>query len=387
MAVGSIPVLLADTLELPSDIDWDNTIVRVNENEYLKIPEILSNITPEKENEMRQNCIKVYDKLKNNFKNKKTVVHYCCGSYHKGDYGGVARFDYHISKVFPFRVHFTGPLEKNEMLQFLKYEKNVIVITDNHLACDIPNEYEVILVHHGVAQTHAEREPEWNEYWKNLCCNGQKQMLYHRDPTKTKIVSISQFCKDEFTRYYGNMYTRFENHLILNSSELDINVKKEKWNDKPVILGNWPCINKGSSVVEALSSKSSEFIFKKLDVKCNGITEKDIIDFNKCKQTIYIESDLYLSLSLCEGNSYALLDALLCGLPIVSTDTGMFYKDVPNDCFVKVEWQRRNDIEYIREKITYAIQNKKTLGNNAREWFLNNCNLDKWSNHIKQLII
>lgn len=69
LAVGSIPVLLADTLELPSDIDWDNTIVHVNESDYLKLPEILLNITLEKENEMRKNCIKVYEKLKNNFKN------------------------------------------------------------------------------------------------------------------------------------------------------------------------------------------------------------------------------------------------------------------------------------------------------------------------------
>ena len=29
------------------------------------------------------------------------------------------------------------------------------------------------------------------------------------------------------------------------------------------------------------------------------------------------------------------LDALLCGLIVVSTNVGLFFKDVPDDCFVK----------------------------------------------------
>ena len=31
------------------------------------------------------------------------IIHYCCGSYEGGNYGGVARYDYHIKLIFPNR--------------------------------------------------------------------------------------------------------------------------------------------------------------------------------------------------------------------------------------------------------------------------------------------
>ena len=69
LAVGAIPILLANTLDLPKRIDWDNTIVRIQENNIYNIESILANISIEKEIEMRKNCIKVYNMLKNNYIN------------------------------------------------------------------------------------------------------------------------------------------------------------------------------------------------------------------------------------------------------------------------------------------------------------------------------
>ena len=90
--------------------------------------------------------------MKNNFANTpREVIHYCAGTYYIGDTGGVARYDYQISQLFPLRVFFKGPKEKMKMLEYLKKCKNPVIITDNHLSCDIPNNYNVILVHHGVA--------------------------------------------------------------------------------------------------------------------------------------------------------------------------------------------------------------------------------------------
>jgi glycosyltransferase involved in cell wall biosynthesis len=250
------------------------------------------------------------------------IVHYCCGSYDKDNFGGVARYDYQISLAFPNRVFFQGPSEKKKMLAYLKRCKNPLVITDNHLSCDVPNQYNILLVHHGVAQTHAEREPGWNAYWRDLCCNGQKRMLSYRDPQTTTILSVSKFCTDEFTRLYPTLYPRFSHIDVLHCSELDENryKKKKSWNDKPIVLGNWNDNNKGLGIVDVLKTQS-DFIFQDLKVSPRN---NDITDFNKRKQDIYLDCDIFLQISLSEGNSYSTLDALLCGLPIVASNVGLF---------------------------------------------------------------
>lgn len=399
IAIGTIPILLADTLELPKHELWDKAILQVSENKLHDLPDILSAIDATQEKQMRINCIAIYNHFKNNYKNTilykqdtlsspiqkyntfRPIIHYCCGSYFEGVYGGVARFDYHIYKAFPHRIFIQGPRDKHILLNYLKLLVNPIVITDNHLACDVPNEYYTYLVHHGVAKTHAIRDPEWSEYWKNLCCKGQEKMLYYRDPRTTEIISISQFCTDEFTKYYGDDYTKFKNTKLLHTSDLDEARSKTSWNKTPIILGNWPDKNKGSDVVSQLKDKG--FLCRQLNVHCiNG----NIEDFNKRKQDIYLESDIFLQLSLCEGNSYATIDAFLCGLVIVATNVGLFYKDVPDNCFVKIDWTRKHDIAYITEKINYAIANKETISNNASRWYMDNVRFSHWKKKIQEII-
>lgn len=383
LAVGSIPILLADTLELPEHSLWENAIIKLEESKLKTLPELLSKISEEKEKEMRKNCIQLYNYYKNNYRNcKHNIIHYCCGSYDKGHYGGVARYDYHVSLVFPHRIFIKGPEQKNKLISLLEKIQNTIVFTDNHLACDIPNKYRTILVHHGSALTHAEREPLWNKYWKDLCCNGQKQMLSYRDINTTKILSCSTFCIDEFSKFFPNIYREFKKSTILHTSELNEKIYKQKWNDKPRVLGNWKDINKGKDVVQILQ-KEQDYIFNDLKVSpING----NIKDFNKRKQDIYLQSDVFLQLSLCEGNSYSTLDALLCGIPVVSSNVGLFYKDVPDDCFVKIEWERNNDIKYVKSKLEYALKHKETIGKKGRNWYLNNCNIKKWKTQMNKLV-
>lgn len=69
LAVGAIPVLLADTLELPNNKLWDKAIIRIKESNYENIPSILNNITEEEEKKMRKTCLTLYNELKNNYRN------------------------------------------------------------------------------------------------------------------------------------------------------------------------------------------------------------------------------------------------------------------------------------------------------------------------------
>jgi len=395
LGAGSIPVLLADTLELPEHKLWEKAIVRVNEKDVERLPEILEKIDDVEENERRENCLKIYEHFKDNYRNEskneniikannieREIIHYCCGTYYRGTFGGVARYDYQISLAFPKYKHFTGPQEKGKLISFLETCKNPLVITDNHLACDIPNKYEVILVHHDVAETHAVREPGWDKYWRDLCCNGQKKMLYHRDPNRTKIISISQFCTDEFTKYYGETYTKFNRTLILHPSELDENRYKTHWNKKTIVLGNWQNVNKGALIIKKLT-QNKNFEFTRLSVYPDS---RGFENFNERKQDIYLKSDIFLQLSLCEGSSYAALDALLCGLPVVSSNVGIFYKDVPEDCFVKLEWERNGDAKYVEEKLKYAWEHRAELGKKAREWYMKKCRFINWQKTMRDIV-
>lgn len=403
---GSIPVLLADTLELPpcptTLPQWEDTILRIPEKDFSfdELDTAIARITPREEEIRRANCIDLYNYFKNNYKNqkhttpKRVVVHYCCGSYEQGLIGGVPRYDYHIKLAFPERIFI---MQKDPtLLQLCNHFKDqLIVITDNHLACDVPNNINTYLIHHGIAETHAEREPSWKGFWKDLCCDGQKKMLHYRDPYTTKIISISQFCTDEFKRIYGDVYTKFDIQKVLHTSELSEDKYKlmdeaSSFNSHPIrVLGNWQGINKGAQIIEKLKATaaqaedSNHYAFNKLNVFISK--DSGIDDFNMRKQEIYLKNDVFLNLSLCEGFSYSALDALLCGLVVVSTDVGVFYKDVPDDCFVKIDWKRVNDIDYVKSKIDYGWQNRYVLSQKGREWYMNHCRLVDWKNKMRQI--
>lgn len=69
LGAGSIPILLADTLELPKHPLWNDSIISIKENEINSLPEKLANISKDKERKMRENSLKIYNDLKNNFIN------------------------------------------------------------------------------------------------------------------------------------------------------------------------------------------------------------------------------------------------------------------------------------------------------------------------------
>lgn len=312
------------------------------------------------------------------------IVSYCCDSYERGGTGGVARYDYTLSLAFKDRKFFKGPEEKGKMLRYLKKCKNPIVLADNHLSCDIPNQYDVFILHHGCAETTAQRNPDWGEPWKSLCTRGQRKMLDTRDPKNTIMISTSISCKDDFKRHFGEKYTKFRIIDHLNASELDENVYKKTFNPKPKVLGNWCHVKKGSKIIPVIKQKiGDKFQFNQLNVSMkNG----DIQNFNKQKQQIYINHDIFLQISSSEGNSFATLDALICGLVVVASDVGLFYKDVPDNCFVKMDWRRQDDPNYVRKCLEKAWENREELSKNARKWYLENCGMKRFKTDWKKII-
>ncbi len=61
LQAGAIPVLISDDVCLPEgEIDWDKCIIRIAEEDVDTINDLLNSIPPEKEKEMRENCLKAY---------------------------------------------------------------------------------------------------------------------------------------------------------------------------------------------------------------------------------------------------------------------------------------------------------------------------------------
>ena len=391
LAIGSIPVLLSDTLDLPSHELFNNSIVRLKESELENLGNILEKISVEEEKVRRENCIKIYNYFKDNYGQEvpqkyNEIVHYCCASYFHGCFGGVARFDFQLWKVFPNRKFFQGPGQKGAMINYLKKCKNPIVFTDNQLACDVPNEYDLYLVHHGCAKTTLSRNPDWGEPWRSLCTKGQDKMLNHRKPENTTIISISAACTDDFTKYFGEKYTKFKRLDILHPSELDESRFKTKFNSKPVILGNWNHVKKGQRLIPKLKNSMKNFEFRQLSVGPGSSKNNNFNDFNRRKEDAYLKCDIFLQISNSEGNSYATLDAMICGLAIVASNVGLFYKDVPENCFVKMEWEKNGDVDYVKSKIEEAWSRREELSKNCRKWYLENCSFRDWSNTMKGLV-
>jgi predicted O-linked N-acetylglucosamine transferase (SPINDLY family) len=432
---GSIPVLLSDNLILPSlsgynlSYDWSDSIVRIAEKDIHKLTEILINITDDDVIIMRNRCLELGELFSkdnfinpikqyiqnnntvnngsnniqnnntvnngsNNIQNNNTVnndsnnmqiVSYCCDKY-PNSFGGVPRFDYQLSLIYPDRLWF-GPKQKQELLSYLKINNNIIVITDNHLVCDIPNEYPTIVVHHGCARTHADRDPYWNETIKNYIVNGQDNIFKYRNPNNTWFVSISQFCSDEFQQFYKEKYTQFTRHNIINASELDEDNYKQEINNsesyKPVIIGNWTDYNKGSKIIQKLARKlKNEFVFKNIHIP----NMTDINEHNRLKSEFYKEADIYLCLSLSEGSSYALLDSMITNLLLIGTNVGLMYKDVPSDVGRVVNWERRDDVDYLVDIIRDVWSKRNSLFNKTREWYLNNNSFNKWKTEFTNIV-
>ena len=83
---------------------------------------------------------------------------------------------------------------------------------------------------------------------------------------------------------------------------------------------------------------------------------------------------MYLMIVNSEAGPYTSVDAMICGLVNISTNVGIFTSDVPNSCFVKMNWGKcygKNiDYDYIANSIRNAWKNRKELSENARKWYL-----------------
>lgn len=414
LAIGSIPVILSDKLELPaSPIDWNEVLIKINEKNYHDIPTILLKISKKREQVLRYNCIRLYDYFsQNNFarcifdgliklehsnnllknptivNNKFTLVHYCCSKY-PNSFGGVARFDYHVSLAYPRRIWFQGPNEKQKLLNYIatnNNKTNLIILVDNHLACDIPNELPVIVFHHGCCRRTLDNTPELKkDPYYSMLLNNQDNITKYRKPKNTLMLSCSQCSIDDFSHYYGESYRQFPIKLLLHSSELEYDGLIKTTNTKPVILGNWNHPKKGGELIDKLKNElKNEFEFQTLSTTPTN----DICKHNNQIKNIYHNADIFLQLSRSEGNAYATIDGFNQNLLIAGTNTGLLYdlQKQNEDVGVIFDISHMDNTKYVADQIRLLWNKREHYHNKSRKWFETNCNFYEWIKKFRSIV-
>lgn len=333
-------------------------------------------------------------------KHIKNIIHYVCGTY-PFDFGGVARFDSLLQDVFPHRIFMKAQEESNKLYNFcLENPLTTLVITDNQHACDVPQNIPCIIFHHGVARTHAERDPSWNKQVRDICVNGQDQMFEHRLPHNTIFISISKFCSDEFQRHYKTQYEKFRKFLLHVPVEKRISsewaLKKTKSNKykfedpfnmstltestKPRILGDWSTANKGSEIIPKLQQiLKDEFEFVQLKTS----PTQNVEQHRKNVEAFYKKSQIYFQLSTSEGSSFASEDGLAYGLLVIASNVGQFY-ETPNHVASTFDWKQRTDPAFLAEKIRTSWKNRENY--NPVEWMNENLDWIKWSTRLTEIV-
>lgn len=251
--------------------------------------------------------------------------------FEDGDFSGVPRFDWELRRALPELQSVSTGLKTRLWLRWLAArEPDTIVITGNETSLLVPDGLRTLVMHHGCAQTHWDRDPSWRG-WERALCEAQRAMYYRPNRWYT---SLARWTSEQFSAHYGVPLAP-----VIPSWVEGITRRAGK-NARPVVLGDFRSINKGREVVEPLQRALPGVEIRRLS--CSYDTRK----------AVYAGVDAYLCLSLSEGGSFAVSDAEAAALPLVTTDVGNYLEYVSS---YVVPWQRRDDVAFVAAQLEQAL--------------------------------
>jgi glycosyltransferase involved in cell wall biosynthesis len=253
--------------------------------------------------------------------------------FEDGAWSGVPRFDWELRKAFPELISLAlTPATRRVLAQLARARADAVVITGNETSLSVPNELRTIVVHHGCAQTHFDRDPEWRTRSARRLCAAQRAM-YQR-PNRS-FVSASAWASQQFSLHYRVPAAPVIPHWVPALS-----ATREQHTGRKLVLGDFRTWNKGSALLPPLTARLPQ-----LDIR-------PLVCTYDTRQAAYARADAYLSLSVSEGGSYALCDAEVAGLPIVMTDVGNCQEFSAASV---IPWETRADIEGVARALEQAL--------------------------------
>jgi glycosyltransferase involved in cell wall biosynthesis len=230
----------------------------------------------------------------------------------------------------------------------------------------IPENIPVISVVHGT----------WTEFiYRNtnkLETNGEQDIMWHRKNLKTVAVSNSA------AKYLLIHHGVKADKIILNGVDTEIfkplNLKRQK-GMKPVVIHCARDYNKDSQgkfqKIQDLLCCSFNFIFLH-----NEEEGKEYFKYN--------QADIALQCSNYEGNSYFMLEAMACGLPVVASETGLFEDTNFTGYKIGEILPYTASAENYADAILQACFNIDHI--NTRKWILENATFDIWAKQWKDFL-
>lgn len=272
--------------------------------------------------------------------------------FEDGGWSGVPRFDWELRRAFPNLISMRsegGLLWAWRRFRALR-ERDVVVITGNETSLIVPDNVRTIVMHHGCAQTHYDRDPGWRDRQAKRWCDAQRDM-YSR-PNRW-FVAAARWTAQQFSAHYQIP----EAPVIPNWVPLLEKVEDHR-NPKPVILGDWRTFNKGSDTIDALRAAMPH-----VEIRVLGV------DYEH-RGEVYGRADAYLCLSLSEGGAYSVADAEAAALPLVTTDVGNCYEYAEAKV---IPWQQRGNVALVAATIDEALSVPRGPS------FFTDWTLEKWT--------
>jgi hypothetical protein len=260
------------------------------------------------------------------------LYHLVSRTWAQGGRTGVPRFDYYIGKAFPDLVSIT-PQDK------IALSSEDVVITDNHLGLEVPEDVPCVVVHHGCAPYHYHVDPVWRNDETLRMAADQRRVLKRPN---TVFVAPSAWVMKEFSKLADESYPSrafFIPHWV---PEIPAGADGPRIWRGPRVIGDWRTQNKGSEIWPFLASSMPDFEFAPLKYDENS---------EEARRQFYRNADVYLCLSLSEGCPYSVLDAEAASLHIVTTETGSCHELAQGGAIMIRD---RNDVAEIQKAITQA---------------------------------
>lgn len=279
--------------------------------------------------------------------------------FEDGAWSGVPRFDFELRALFPALRSLRLTPDPRWVLRCIRAlrEPGVVAVVGSEDSWLLPSGVRAIVVHHGCAQTHFDRDPQWRGPRERWRCRAQR--LMYRRANRT-FVALARWTARQFAGHYG-----VPEPVVIPNWVAPL-ARRAPRTERPVVLGDWRGFNKGKPVIPGLRRRLPGVEFRPLS--CTYQT----------RAAAYGDADAYLCLSLSEGGSYSVSDAEAASLPLVTTDVGNYLEYAA--CRV-VPWQERADAASVAELV------EKALAATRGPSFFESWTFERWRGAWHELVV